>query len=969
MSTKINSTFFHMNLFRKYILGSSLTLCSLLLHVTLQAQVDTDSSLLKLQALEVEPGPLLKITKEKSLTGTSSVSGTTLYQTPVANLTNTLFGRLQGLTVQQGSGEPGYDNAALSIRGQGTYDNAGLTIYVDGFQTNSSYFSYLSPVEIESISVLKDPLTLATFGMKGANGVLWVVTKRGKAGKPTVQAQLVSGWQSPVTINKPYGSYDYARLFNQAISNDNYATNGYQLNWTPQYTNTQLDAYKNGLGTNVDWHDELLKKNSRYTNANVVFSGGDVNAKYALILDYMKQGGLYNIPTNSITSNAQIQRYNIRSNLDFNFFKIFEAKVDLGGRIEDRRYPNINGGSLWSNMANYPSNIYPIKDATGNWSGTTLFPNNPVASINALGWTSTHDRTLQANFNLKEKLDFITPGLYLNEAVSFNTWTRTNASKTATYARYFNGVNTTTDRTTDIISNGVSPVNQYDWKQVNLTAGYDRTFGIHGVSAAANYFGSNYIVDNGQHPAGGQNRGTNIFYHFQNVGGRFNYSYDSRYILELGFGWSGSDNYSPGNQWGFYPALAAGWVVSKESFLKNNKTVSFLKLRGSAGASAIDQSNQGRYLFQQYYGSSGSFYTGNASLTATGGIVPLYAANPGIFAEKSMKYNAGVDATFFNKLSVTIDVFQDKRSGIVTVNRDLSALYGIALPYANIGEVINHGYEASANYTSKIGAVNVNLGGMAAYTKNKITNQAEVPPANDFSKTTGLAIGTPMGLVADGFYDITDFNADGTFKPGIATPAFGGVQPGDIKYKDLDGNNRVDQNDITEIGKPGFPTLTYAFNLGANFKGFDFTALLQGAGGNSINLLTAAPAQTIAFVNNTNIFPIANNAWAYFPNEGIDTRASANYPRLTTKGNENNYRNSTFWMKKGNYFRVRNIELGYSLPSTLLSRLHLEKLRIYVSAVNPLSWSYLEKHYNMDPETAAGYPALKSFNTGLSLTF
>jgi TonB-linked SusC/RagA family outer membrane protein len=961
-----------MNISRHVVLGSLCVFYSLLpgrINAQTRSQEDTSLTLLQTNAQEFEPGPFLKVRKDRSVTSFSTVSGAALSQTPVANITNTLYGRLQGLTVEQGSGEPGYDNATLSIRGRGTYDNAGLVIVVDGFQTNSSYFSYLSSVEIESISVLKDPAVLASFGMKGANGILWVVTKRGVAGKPKVQARVVTGWQSAMNLNKPYGSYDYARLYNQAVSNDNYAVNGYQLNWSPRYTDAELETYKNGTGTNVDWYNEVLKKNSFYTNANVLFSGGDPNVRYALILDYMKQGGLYNVPTSTTTSNAQIQRYNIRSNIDFNFFKIFEAKVDLGGRIEDRRYPNINGPALWSNLANYPSNIYPVKDVTGNWSGTSLFPGNPAASINALGWTSTHDRTLQANFSLKEKLDFITPGLYLNEAVSFNTWNRTSASKTATYARYFNGASTTTDRTTDIISNGVTPVNQYEWKQANLTAGYDRTFGVHDFTGAINYYGSSYIVDNGQHPAAGQNRGINIFYNFQNIGGRLHYTYNSRYIIEAAFGWSGSDNFAPENRWGFYPAVALGWIVSNENFLKNNNAVSLLKLRASAGQSAMDQSNQGRYLFQQYFVGSGTYYTGNSALNSNNGIVPSYTANPDIFAEKSTKYNVGLDVTLFRQLSLTIDAFKDNRSGIVTTNRELSALYGVTLPFSNIGKVTNSGFEIGANFAGKAGAVGFNIGGMAAYAKNKIVYQAELPPANEFNKTTGLAIGTPMGLVSDGFYDISDFTANGTLKAGLPAPQFGAVQPGDIKYKDLDGNNKVDQNDITEIGKPAFPTLTYAFNLGLNYKGFDLSALFQGAAGNSINILSAANSQMVAFVNNTNVFPVANNAWAYFPAQGIDTRATADYPRLTTRGNENNYRNSTFWMKKGNYVRLRNIEMGYNLPASVLNKVRLEKLRIYVSAVNALSWSSLEKNYNIDPETFSGYPGLKSFNTGVLFTF
>ncbi|MDP4196359.1 MAG: SusC/RagA family TonB-linked outer membrane protein, partial [Bacteroidota bacterium] len=721
--------------------------------------------------------PYLNIPKSKSVTAISTVSGSTFAKTPVPNFTNTLYGLLQGLTVRQGSGEPGYDGASLNIRGIGTYDNSGIVIYVDGFQTTSSYFQYLSPSEIESVTVLKDPASLATFGMKGANGVLWVVTKRGTVGKPRITASIVSGFQQATFIDKPYGSYDYARLYNEAISNDNYSLNGNQFVWTPKYTDDQLQAYKNGKGTNVDWYDQVLRKNGPYTDANLIFTGGDPTTKYNVVLDYMKQQGLYDIATGDRTSNAQIQRFNLRSNLDFNFFKIFEAKVDIGGRIEDRRYPNFDGPSLWQNLSMYPSNIYPVRDSlTGMWSGTAIYPNNPLASLNALGWISTHDRTLQANFNLKERLDFVTPGLYLNEAVSFNTWTRNSSSRTATYSRYYEGTKTTTDKTTDISANGTWPTDQYDWKQINFTAGYDRTFGLHSFSAAANYYLSNYIIDYGTNGSG-QNFGNNIFYHFENVSGKLFYAYDSKYLLQGGFGLSGSDNFASSHRWNFYPAIAAGWVVSNESFLKDNKVVSFLKVRASIGKTGYDQSNKGRYLYQQYFVGNGTYYTGNSSLNSNSGIIMSYAANPDITAEKSVKYNVGADVKLFNKLSVTADLFKDKRSGIVTQNNDLMAVYGGTLPYSNIGKVTNKGFEASADFTDKIGQISYTIGGAAAYAKNTIDYQAETPTVNDFSKTTGRAIGTPIGLVADGFYDVTDFNSDGTLKTGIPKPAFGSVQP------------------------------------------------------------------------------------------------------------------------------------------------------------------------------------------------
>ncbi|MDR6197919.1 SusC/RagA family TonB-linked outer membrane protein [Siphonobacter sp. SORGH_AS_0500] len=897
----------------------------------------------------------------------SSISGTTIAKTPVPNVTNALYGRLQGLIVRQNSGEPGYDAATLNIRGLGTYDNSDLVICVDGFITTSSYFQYLSPSEIESITVLKDPASLAAFGMKGANGVLWIVTKRGTISKPQIQFNLVTGLQQALRINKPYGSYDYARLYNQAISNDNYALNNNTFVWSPKYTDAQLQAYQNGTAPSVDWYAETLKKYGRYQNANLSFTGGDQVSKYAVILDYMKQTGLYNVPTSATTSNAQIQRFNLRTNLDFKFFKIFEARVDLGGRIEDRQYPNYNGPKLWRNLASYPSNIYQVRDGnTQNWSGTSLYPDNPVASLLALGRIATHDRTLQANFNLKENLDFITPGLSIGQAISFNTWTRNTLGRTASYARFNNGVNTTTDKATDIASIGSSPTNQYNWQQITLNAAYKRSVGKHALSADLNYFLSDYMLDWNIN-ASGLNTGNNIFYHYQNLGGQFQYSYDDKYLLALSAGYSGSDNYAPGNRWAFYPALSLGWVVSKEDFLAQNKAITFLKVRASAGQSGFDQSNQGRYLYQQYFTGSGTYYTGNNGLNGNSGIAPSYAANPEIRAERNTGYNVGVDLQLWNKLSLTADGFFNKRTGIVTVDYTLPGVFGANPPYRNLGIVSNKGFELALNFTDKVGDVKYHLNAMTLYAHNQVKQMGEVAPVNAFSRLTGQRIQTTLGLQAVGFYDVTDFNADGTLKSGIAQPTFGSVQPGDIRYKDTDGNGKVDLNDVSPMKYTSLPEWTYAFDAGLSYKSFDFSVLLQGAAHRSVNLLNTD--QAVAFVDNTNVYPSAGQAWAYYPDQGIDTRATATYPRFTTKANMNNYLNSTFWMKNGSFLRVRNIEIGYTLPSQLLHKIHLENVRIYVNATNPFTWSYLSKHYNIDPETISGYAGLKTYNTGITLSF
>lgn len=922
-----------------------------------------------------EPGPLLQLPVQRSISSYSSVSGELLGKTPVSNLTNTLYGRLNGLIVMQNNGQPGYDQASLLMRGRGTYDNATMVCFVDGFQVDISfYFQYLAAGEIERVTLLKDPVTLATFGMKGANGVLWVTTKRAKSDNFNVNAQVVSGVQQAIKIQKPYDSYNYARLYNQAISNDNYSLNGYRYIWTPSYSDAQLQTYKDGAGTNVDWFNEALRNSASYTDANVNVQGAiNEMSRYNLFLDYMGQTGLFNVPGSSdVSTNSGLRRFNIRSNVDLKFFKIFEAKVDLGGRIESYRHPfnnntYDNATAFWRELTTYPNNIYPVRDAaTGNWSGNTLYPNNPVAQLNATGMFTSHDRTLQGNFSLKEDLGFITKGLYLNQSVSFNTWSRVIQNKTATYARFYGGSQATADRTTPITFGQNMPYGQLTWRQSNLVAGYDRSFNAHSVTAAVNYYASDMIPDANEDAS-------RLNYRFQNIGGRINYSYKDKYIAELGWGYSGSDSYAPGNRWKFYPAVSLGWIASQEDFLKDNHLISYLKLKAAVGKSGNDQTLQGRYLYQQYYRYVAGSVTGNNSLTYNNGLSLGRIATPDITAEQSLKYEFGLDLTLLEKISLNAAWFLDKRNGIITRNNLIPGYLGYTgsdmLPLQNIGKVTNQGIEFSVGYTDQIGELKYSFDVMGTYAKNKIGYQAEIPNKNGFSNTTGLPIGTPMGLVADGFYQLEDFNPDGTLKQGLPVPAFGPVQPGDIRYLDLDNNGYIDNTDITQIGKPGYPDFYYSFNLAFSYKGFDLSVLFQGASGLNVNLLGGAYNQVVPFVGNTNIYPIAGNAWAYYPEQGIDTRNNATFPRLTTLSNANNYTNSTFWMKKADFLKLRSVQLGYSLPGHIVKDLHLKNLRVFFTAVNPVIWSSFYKEYGFDPETPAGYPGMKSYTAGLSLTF
>ena len=898
----------------------------------------------------------------------STASGDQLYKTANANLSNTFAGAFNGLAVKQGSGELGNNTAKWLVRGMGSYGLGSWStakIFVDGFEVNTEYMSAISPAETEKVEVLKDAAALALYGERGANGVIRITTRRGVEGRPTVSARVRYGLQAPASLQKPLGSYEFASLYNQAVSNDN------GMVWTPAYSQSQLDAYKNGTGVDVDWYGQAMRSFGQFRDADVILNGGSKDARYNVNLDYLGNSGLLSAKNSDAARNLGYDRFNIRANLDFNVLKIFEVRFDMGGRIEMLHRPNYAVSSLFGDLARYPSNIYDVYDDAErtHLSGTAVYPNNPYASVNELGWYSYKGRSLQTNLAVRERLDMIARGLYLEEAVSLYSYTLSTYSKTKDYARWFGGTTTTTNQTTNLTASGYGSGGMQDWKQGRVTLGYDKEEGPHYVSAALNGYVSAY-------------KGDGYFsykYNTLNLNGYVKYDYDHRYILEAAFSEFGNDAYAPGHRWAFYPTGSFAWVLSNEEFLKGS-AFSLLKLRASAGLSGFsdsgstsvlaDYSSNGRYLFKDYYTYSyiGSFYTGATNPAWQSTLVPMFVPNEDVHAEKSLKFNVGLDARV-GGFSLTADAFLDKRSDILTLDNSLMGYYGKQYSFSNIGKMTNKGVELEMAYEGVSGDFGYRIFGSAAYTHNTVDYMAEVTPANAFSAATGRPYGTYIGLVADGFYDIDDFDDAGNLRDGLPLPAFGAVQPGDVKYLDLDKNGIVDQNDVTKIGRSWVPEWNFAFGGKVSYKGFDLECLFQGMAGVSANLLDNW-TQTVAFVDNGNAYPIAKGAWAYYPTEGIDNRANATYPRLTTQGNSNNYRASSLWIKDASFLKLRNLELGYTFVSKDPDKAGVKAFRCFVNGQNLFTFSPLLKEWGRDPENLSGlYPTLKSFNAGIAITF
>ena len=890
----------------------------------------------------------LNVPEELSTLSTSSVKGEQLLKMPTTNFTNSLFGLLPGLTVLQGGG---MNNASLNIRGLGSYNYPSVTYFIDGYQSD---FILLSPSEIESITVLKDAAALAPFGMKGAHGIVWITTKRGTEGKPVVGVDFQTGVQMPTVLSKPLSATEYAQLYNEAYSNDAGA-------WTSFYN------IPNDVKYNTDWYDKVLKKSALFDRQDVSIRGGSANTKYFVLLGHAGNSGLYASKNDDSHSSGRFDQYLVKANLDFSMLKIFEGNVNINGRIEDRKSPNYNEYKLWQNLASYPNIIYPAQNPNGSFPGTAIHPDNPYASIRSLGIKQLHDRTLGANFNLKEKLDFITPGLYIQQGVSLSSWTRGTRIVSRDYSRMFNGVAQTTHRDSNYKVNDDWGTNQWNRLQFLLGAGYAREFGQNTFQTVVNYLQYVYNIDDNLNGKAGLNNN----YAYQNIGGRVFYDWNKRVSAEFGFAFGGSDNYKKGNRFGFYHALSAAYQVFNEQHPSANANINRLKLRASVGTTGNDVYNEGRYLYERYYGSygGGGFATGNDDPSWHSAIGLKYVPNEHIFAEKAYKYNVGAEAKFFNKWDVMIEAFLNKHEGIISPDYSISSVFGATPPYKNIGKVTNRGFEVSTLYSNAAGKLTYSIGANASFAKNKIDYMAEYDATSESSAQTGRSIGTRFGYEATGFYDINDFDSNGNLLPSLPKPSFGNVAPGDVKYRDLNGDNRIDPADKTEIGKSYLPTLTYAGTLNLGYEGFDLGVLVQGVQGREVNLLDDARQKTVAFENNGNVYAIAKNRWAYYPAQGIDTRSSAQYPRLSLLSNNNNTQPSTLWIKKANYLRVRYIELGYSVPKRMLDEIGVSKLRIYVNAANPFTFSSLLTDYDLDPEVLSGYPALKSVTMGVSLKF
>ena len=874
----------------------------------------------------------------------SSVKGNEL-KSFVPNIANMLNGQIPGLVVQQWGCEPGADSPAMNARGVNTYGSGtGLFIVIDGFQSTEAYFQQLTPQEIESITLLKDASATAIYGSKGANGVLLITTKRGTSDKIKINFSIQSGFQQPLRLPEFLGAYDYATLYNEALVNDGKS---------PFYTPMDLEAYKTGndpiFHPDVDWYGTILRKAAPITNYNFTASGSNEYFRYFVLFNVLDDRSLYRKAGNvsDFSKNGTYTRYNFRTNIDVKLSKRLQGAVTLGGTIEDKTNPGTseNTSGMFDLMSSIAPNAFPVYVSTGMYGGNSMY-SNPLGDLMQTGYTSYNGRSLQAIFQLKGDLGFITPGLSVNGAVGFNTYFKSYSKKSRQYARYSVDrdnadeiIYTTYGQNTSLAGDESS---SSQWRDYSLQASlnYNRTFnGLHNIDAI--YLGSynDYVVT-----------GTDLSYKNIAMGGRVTYSYDKRYIGEFSFGYNGTENFPKGHRFGFFPAGSLGWILSNEAFLKGNPILNYLKLRASYGIVGNDNIGGIRYMFDQYYDGYG-YHLGNSN-NVQDGLVQGKLANPDVTWEKEKKFNVGFEATLVNKIDVSFDYFIQKRSNILSQPyRTVPDYLGISRPDINIGKVGNKGLETSIRYNG-IGKKDLTYFVETSlwYAKNKVVYNAEAIQENEYLYGTGRIVGQPFVLEAIGFFKDED---DILKSP---TQTFTDVRPGDIKYKDQNKDGKIDSNDYYPIGYTSMPQITLGLHGGITFKGFDMDIFFQGAANRTVY---CGGKYYHAFQNDAKVSSIALGRWT------PETAETATYPRLSSENNLNNYQASSFWQKNGNFLKLRSLEIGYTLPFQLSRKINLEKVRIFANGTNLFSLDHMDGF--TDPETMSGYPALRTISFGLSI--
>jgi TonB-linked SusC/RagA family outer membrane protein len=876
--------------------------------------------------------------KQKKSTSTAAVStlrGKEIADVPVANVNNSISGRIPGVLSFQSSGEPGQDATTLRVRGIGTNQsaNSGALTIVDGIPRS---FSQINPDEIESITVLKDAAAVAPYGVGGANGVILITTKRGKSGQIALNYNGWYGTQRPTRFPDYLNSYEYGKFLNEANLNYGFAK---------PYTDEQLQKYKDHSDPDhypdFDWAKEVLNYNAPMTSHDLTLTGGSDKVRFFGSLGYLFQEGS--------VKTINYSRYNLAANVDIDATKTTLVSLDVKASLEKTNNPGATSGTgIYTSVTKNPPLLAQQLKFSNGLPGNGLLP-----SIYESGYNRENNNIVFTQLSIEQKLNFL-PGLSIKGVAAYDKnynfgkqWQTPYTYYTQNAQEEFIPVKTGV-AAPQIIQNFQE--NEKITLQGYLT--YNRSFGKHNVTALGvaekrlgnnNQFSAtrlNFAVPLDEISAGSTNKND-----FDNSGGssenrqlgfvyRVGYNFNQKYFFELAGRYDGHYYFAPGKRFAFFPAVSAGWRISEEPFIKNNLTwVDNLKIRGSYGLSGNLAGSPFQYLSS--YGLNNSYVFGGSQFTQVQGIVEQAEPNPNITWETAKKLDIGLEATLWRgQLNFELDVFHEKRSDmLLTPSETIPTEYGIGISQINAGIMSNRGVDFSISTTQKITHdLRIDVAFNFTYAQNSLDQTFENASTfnNPNRRTTGRPFGTRFGYRAIGYFqDQKDIDTSAV--------QFGTLKVGEIKYQDINGDKKINANDNVVIGKPLNPAIIYGLNTNFSWKGFGLSMLWQGAAEGSIYLSNEA---ALPFFNGAKVFREQLDSWT------PDNR-NARYPIASPSPTTNNMQTSSFWIRSGSYLRLRTMQVGYSLPEIIISMLKIRSARVYVSGQNLLTFA-AEKY--IDPE-------------------
>jgi TonB-linked SusC/RagA family outer membrane protein len=899
----------------------------------------------------------------KVLGAVSTIYTSQLNTTPAPLYAYALAGRLPGLYTQQNRGWAATNTSPLvqqdvdglyypqsSTKGlKGPNDNTEISLrlrgqapvtIIDGVQRD---IYTIDPENIESVSVLKDALSTILLGQRSSRGVVLVTTKKPLSGTPHVSLTAQTGIQTPLNLPSPISAYEYAYLYNEAQSNQGNALS---------YTYNDFQAFRNKTDPyghpDVNWFNTILKENSMMSRYSLNVSGGGSSARYSVGLGYLSQEGLFNGSNPNYETNATLKRYSINTNIDIDVTKEFKTKLQLYARVQDGNQPGGTTDGIITQMYTTPGNAYPVFNPNGSFGGTQAFSNNLYARLTNSGYIEDYTRDILANLELNYNFDRFLKGLWAKAQTNLSVYSSNSTTRSASVPSFKLSIGTAGDSIYSRYGSIGDQTNnfnltysaQYWYFQTAL--GYTNSFGKHNINAKLFYdrYESIYNYD--------------LPETVQNNAITSSYNYDQKYFVEAAANYSGNDRYPPGHHFGLFYAFGLGWNIAEEAFIKDNsslKWINNLKLRATYGKTGND--NVG------YFGWRESFqlnivnptYPISITRSSQGVAQQNILANPNVTWEKGNKFNVGLDVSLFNNhVQLTTDYYNDRYSDLLQLRGRQGSLVGLPFPLENLGINRYSGTELSATYQSNYRNLHYFITANGTFEKTKVIYSNEIRQNYDWNYRTGQPVGMTFGYVSEGLIQ-TQQEAQTS-----ATIAGYTLQPGDIKYKDLNADGTINQYDQTAIGQ-GKPLFYYGVNGGFSIKGFDVNVLLQGVANRT-------------YVFNRSAFGLFGTDQAYTYAIGRwtpETAATATYPRLTPGTNINNDVASTFWLKSGNYFRIKNAEIGYTLPVKVAGRFKVSSVRFFSNGLN----LFTKAAYNeVDPEVnGAVYPIQRIVNFGLNVKF